>query len=994
MARSLAIIGLSASLAMGSLLGAFNPAAQAATPGLMIDLSGAKVNANSDGTVAATTDALTFNYGPDMQYGDSFVYFPVNLPAGAKLSDYQSISYDLQTNAPYGGKKEGVLATVTGAMPAAMDYDYGATRANNAINLWNGGLSSTAALQQVTRTINRANAALIGASSFDLSIYIHMEHAGGTAAFTIANVRLNPADAPLDNAAVEVIDGSNSNPANKGISLTMDGQATVSLSRALQTGETLTVQALDASGAVIKTWSLTDTASGIFAIDDVDALASQSMTAQVSRTDGSTSSLYTMDNHIYSDALQALMSQAKLYSVLDYTNGVTLPPAMANGQTALDNPQSSNADYKAAFDGLTETLAALDPILPFAALTPAADLPQHDPLPDVLTMLDGTKVTDADQWPARDAEIRQMLQFYEYGIWRDGSDEQMSYEVTTAQSCNWWGQCSSTPVIHVTITRPGRLGTASFNMTYKLPEGVAPAGGWPVIVGVGGVGQEAYALANGYATISINPGDLAADDTSRTGQFFNLYPYLNSWTQQSGNLVAWAWGASKVLDALEAGAGAELGISTGESWVNGVSRYGKAAAVAGAFEERFTVSMPTCSGYGGLTIMRYASDGLTYDMQPWFSPDYPGNNGADSAADFAGGYPEWTSMGGNEPMASHQNNGWMNETYKQFKDYNYLPYDAHFLAALSAAGDRYLYMVMGVDSDPWSAPPGMWYDFESVLPVFELLGTGDHLANNIHADLHGVEREDLEKGFAWIAAVEHGQAVDQSALSPEIQGTLTRTGLSLLESLHSSVFDTAANQAAYDAGKPAATSPSIPDSSVITAAEAASSVDGSSTRFANGRDAYAVTVWLRNEFNESLTGYAQALRLIGCDTVPAVDRVTFTDNGDGSYQSSFSSAVVGSCSPRLVIDGFGFELLVDQVTFAALPSEPSPTPSPSITPGSSPSAGGSPSGVASAPAASASPAQAATGGLAGRSAGALAGLLALLLLAGGLGLWRRRASGR
>ena len=48
-------------------------------------------------------------------------------------------------------------------------------------------------------------------------------------------------------------------------------------------------------------------------------------------------------------------------------------------------------------------------------------------------------------------------------------------------------------------------------------------------------------------------------------------------------LLDWAWGASKVLDALEAGAGRELGIDPKLCMAAGVSRYGKSVAVAGAF---------------------------------------------------------------------------------------------------------------------------------------------------------------------------------------------------------------------------------------------------------------------------------------------------------------------------------------------------------------------------------------------------------------------------
>ena len=77
--------------------------------------------------------------------------------------------------------------------------------------------------------------------------------------------------------------------------------------------------------------------------------------------------------------------------------------------------------------------------------------------------------------------------------------------------------------------------------------------------------------------------------------------------------MAWAWGASKVIDALENGVGAQLNINPEHSIAAGVSRWGKAAAVAGAFDQRIKVTVPACSGAGGMAAFRYVSEGKTYD---------------------------------------------------------------------------------------------------------------------------------------------------------------------------------------------------------------------------------------------------------------------------------------------------------------------------------------------------------------------------------------------
>ena len=76
---------------------------------------------------------------------------------------------------------------------------------------------------------------------------------------------------------------------------------------------------------------------------------------------------------------------------------------------------------------------------------------------------------------------------------------------------------------------------------------------------------------------------------------------------QTGGLMAWAWGASKVLDAVYAGLDIEFGLDAEASMVTGVSRWGKATAVCGAFEKRFRLTIPTCSGAGGLAQYNYRS---------------------------------------------------------------------------------------------------------------------------------------------------------------------------------------------------------------------------------------------------------------------------------------------------------------------------------------------------------------------------------------------------
>lgn len=396
--------------------------------------------------------------------------------------------------------------------------------------------------------------------------------------------------------------------------------------------------------------------------------------------------------------------------------------------------------------------------------------------PDILKMLDGTQVKTKDQWLQRKEEVKAILQRYMYGIWRDGAGEKVSYEVEGN-------------TISITIERDGKK--ASFDATYSCPDGTAPEGGWPVLVSVGAIGN-GYIAEAGYATISFNPSDIASDDTKRNGAFYTLYPYsMTDWKEQTGTVMAWAWGVAKILDAVNAGAGSQLSISNSNSIVTGVSRYGKAAAAAGAFDERIKVSMPVCSGYGGMTMARYSSNGLTYNLLP----DYAEDPKVDDVSDLSA----WLSTGGNEPINSLQGAGWFNEEYKSFASYQNLPFDAHFIASLSASENHYLFIVTGINSDMWNSPPGFWWCFQEAKPVYDLMGVTDNLAIQMHLNLHGLETEDLCKLFAFTDNNFYNKPIDTTQF-PAPWNEIYKNFK--LDDLKTCVFASDANKEAYEAGFP------------------------------------------------------------------------------------------------------------------------------------------------------------------------------------------------
>jgi hypothetical protein len=67
-----------------------------------------------------------------------------------------------------------------------------------------------------------------------------------------------------------------------------------------------------------------------------------------------------------------------------------------------------------------------------------------------------------------------------------------------------------------------------------------------------------------------------------------------------GALRAWAWGASRALDYLET----DSSVDSKKVGIEGLSRYGKAALVTMAYDERFAIAFVGSSGAGGAKLLR------------------------------------------------------------------------------------------------------------------------------------------------------------------------------------------------------------------------------------------------------------------------------------------------------------------------------------------------------------------------------------------------------
>lgn len=164
---------------------------------------------------------------------------------------------------------------------------------------------------------------------------------------------------------------------------------------------------------------------------------------------------------------------------------------------------------------------------------------------------------------------------------------------------------------------------------------------------------------------------------------------------QWGALRAWAWGASRALDYLET----DATIDAKRVGIDGVSRYGKAALVTMAFDQRFATVLIGSSGEGGASLYR--------------------RNFGEAVENITGS-GEYHWMAGNflKYGTEESSFGSMNA--------DDLPVDAHMLIALCAPRPTFVsYGVPEKGDALWLDQQGSFMATIAAQPVFRLLGARD-----------------------------------------------------------------------------------------------------------------------------------------------------------------------------------------------------------------------------------------------------------------------------
>jgi hypothetical protein len=261
------------------------------------------------------------------------------------------------------------------------------------------------------------------------------------------------------------------------------------------------------------------------------------------------------------------------------------------------------------------------------ALPDGNSLPDTATLPDPFTKLDGTRITQKSEWVCRRQEILQQAFQYIYGQ-------------KPAKPDSVTGTVSETQVT-VDIQHNGL--SESFTATVTTPGGPGP---FPAVISFGGSGPVQQIAAMGVAIINFDQMSVGARNS---GLFARLYA-----TNTAGDLAAWAWGVSRIIDVLqEAG---NTVIDSTKLGVTGCSFLGKAAFAAGSLDERIALTIPLESGIGGVP---------SYKIVPVLQPN-PTNSGT-----------------GPEQPQHAINNGWLPSTSLVGR-FQKLPVDTHEILGLVA----------------------------------------------------------------------------------------------------------------------------------------------------------------------------------------------------------------------------------------------------------------------------------------------------------------------
>lgn len=236
-------------------------------------------------------------------------------------------------------------------------------------------------------------------------------------------------------------------------------------------------------------------------------------------------------------------------------------------------------------------------------------------LPDLLTFLNGTKVTSAGAaWQERRAEIKFLLHKYLYGTLPDENPPLVAVNASAQVKARGGG---SSQEVRLTFLVLGRT-----NVTIEV-EVLRPAGSGPFPLFLTQTNHRRWglkAVARGFAAC-IYPG---ADVNDQSLEF--RAAYRNASTPPTwGTILSRSWLASRALDYLLDPTRVDF-IDPKRVGISGHSRNGKQAMLAGAFDERVSTVVSSSSGSPGMCPYRTTSantfaEGPSDAPPQWWIPE-------------------------------------------------------------------------------------------------------------------------------------------------------------------------------------------------------------------------------------------------------------------------------------------------------------------------------------------------------------------------------------
>lgn len=271
-----------------------------------------------------------------------------------------------------------------------------------------------------------------------------------------------------------------------------------------------------------------------------------------------------------------------------------------------------------------------NPNAPNAANRDESKATPYPKLPDPLVFDDGKPVTTADDWKKRRAELLEHFDREIYGrvpkdvpkvTWavKETIQEKVGgFDVTTKKLIGTVDNSSYPHIkveIQLSLTTPtDAAGPVPVMMEHGFAFPRRPGTNPPPAPKAGPKPWTQQLIEKGWGYAVFSPTSVQADTGGGKGGFGGNGPYQGLTTgiiglcnkgqprkpDDWGALRAWAWGASRALDYLET----DRAVDAKQVGIEGLSRYGKAAVVTMAYDERFAIGLIGSSGQGGAKIMR------------------------------------------------------------------------------------------------------------------------------------------------------------------------------------------------------------------------------------------------------------------------------------------------------------------------------------------------------------------------------------------------------